>query len=413
MKQSIPGGYYDALHTTTTEYNCLSGGREWVNDPDDVAQTVSVPGTLRNLRIELNDVPGTGTYVFSLYRAVGTGAWGVTTLTCTVAADGTVASDTEHDVSVAAGDVICLQCNPDSPDNARYARCSIDFEGDNANESLMLVHSAGYSFADSYAGVNGYVIETDENYTRQVCPTAGKIKCLHVQLETDPGTPPDAYRIVLRINGADSDDGGGNALECTIVANDRTGNDTTHEITVAAGDVLTLHIERIDSPSNSPQISIGMAFVADTDGESIISGGKNETLSRSATRYNVLASASDMPWTATEAQCYSLLGACTLKKLYFLLTAAPGAGNKYTFSVRVNSADPGSGLSVVVADAATTGNDTTNTVTVAAGDDVNLKSVPDSIPDSAQAHWGMVCYIAVVAVGVPAQAMHLMRMRRE
>jgi len=392
VKQPIIGGYYNLLNTSATEYNCLMGGYTWDDDPDDLAQAIPAPGKLRNLRVELNDVPGTGTYTFTLYRRVGVGAWGDTTLTCTVAADGTVATDTAHDVTVAAGDVVCLKCAPSSPDNTRYARWAWEFEGDTANESLLLLTGVTSATQDRYYGVQGKASsESIENDARCVCPTPGKIKDLFVQLKDDPGTAPDAYRIVLRVNGADSDDGGGNALECTIVANNKTGNDTTHEISVAAGDILTVKVDPVDSPTVSTIAAIGMTFVANTDGESIITGGTDNDLDSGDTEYNYLCGWGQ--WGGTEAQRYQLAQECVFKKLYVLLSGDPGGTDKYTFTVRLEGASPADGLAVEIAGGSTTGNDTAHTISVSDGEVVNLMCVPTDTPAVKDAYWGLVCYI--------------------
>ena len=157
MEQVLIGGHNNALHVTSTEYNGIAGNAEnWGTAKDDKAQVVSTPGTLKNLRVELNGVPGTGTYTFTLHRAVGIGAWANTALTCTVAAAGTQANDMVNEVAVAAGDVIVLECNPDNPDNARIAKWSMMFEGDNANESLLLASSLAASGGTIYGRVIGY-----------------------------------------------------------------------------------------------------------------------------------------------------------------------------------------------------------------------------------------------------------------
>ena len=73
MKQVLIGGTFDLLHITTTEYNVIAGEySSWLTPEDWVAQMISTPGKLKNLRVELNDTPGGGskTYKFTLRRAV-------------------------------------------------------------------------------------------------------------------------------------------------------------------------------------------------------------------------------------------------------------------------------------------------------------------------------------------------------
>lgn len=395
MEQPLIAARYDLLNTTITEYNMVLGSDTWYDNENRVGMAISTPGKLKNLRVELNDTPGGGTktYTFTLRRAVGVGAWGNTALTCTVASGATQTNDMVNEVSVAAGDVVVLECNPANTPTARYAKWSMVFEGDNANESLLLVHTSGSASGIRYCRPAGRARSATENDVRAVCPTGGTIKNLYAQLlDVDPGTAPDAYRFTLRIDGANSQDPseGNDPLQVTIVANNRVGNDTLHEIPVSAGDILTVMAEPISSPSASPYVALGMTFVADTDGESLILGGSVSNLDNTATEYNRLIPFLDDNWTATEAETYQLAQVCTLKKLYMLLSDSPGAGNKYTFTVRRNDTSPASGLVIEIADAATTGNDTSNTITISNDDELDLMCVPDSTPTVRTAYWGLV-----------------------
>jgi len=110
----------------------------------------------------------------------------------------------------------------------------------------------------------------------------------------------------------------------------------------------------------------------------------------------------DATWSATETGRYHLGQECTLKKLYVLLSGSPSSGDSYTFTVRQNGASPASGLVVEIADAATTGNDTANTISVSDDDELGMMVVPSSTPDVRDAYWGIVCYIEV-AVSVTVE----------
>ena len=393
MKQSLIGGTGSALHVVDTEYNCIVSGRAWSTNVMHGAQGISAPGTIRNLRVELTGVPGTGTYTFTFYHYTS-GAWGDSTLTCTVAADGTTASDTAHDVTVAPGEMMALKCNPDAPDNARFARWTVEFEGDVANESLLPINTWAIKEDTTYTHAQGQGIQiTAENDARQVCPTSGTIKDMYVIFTGDIGTDPDGYRFTLRVNGANSDDGFGNPLQVTVTAEAPTGNDTTHDIDVSAGDVLTVMIEPLNVPQNSLFVAVGMVFVADIDGESLVLGGTFQDLDDTTREFIEKTAAATTFWSGSDASNKQLSQGCILKKLYFLLSGSPGAGNNYTFTTRVNGGNPINGLEVEIADAATTGNDTTHVVFVGHGDSVGMRVTPDSTPTVRDAYWGLVCYI--------------------
>lgn len=394
MRQTIVGGYYNTL-SIGTEYNSLFGGDNWFATEVNQEQIVSTAGTLKNLYVELNDSPGAGkSYTFTVRQ---NGADPASGLVVAIADTATSGSDTSNTISVSAGDRICLKCSGSNSPTARYARWSVDFEGSTANESLILGRGDIVSKVDTeYNQVAASCItyesrwSTTENDHRQVCPTAGVIKNLYVNLTADPGTDPDAFRFTLRKGGVST------ALTCTITANNTTGNDTANEVSVSAGDVLTFMCEPLNTPSSTTsRARWGMTFVATTNGESIILGGTHDDLPTAATEYNYLGPGDN--WNATEAECYQLSGACTLKNLYVLLSGAPSSGDKYTFTVRQNGASPGSGLVVEIADTATTGNDTTNTISVSASDELDLMVEPYSNPDAQDAYWGLVCYVAAAA----------------
>lgn len=64
----------------------------------------------------------------------------------------------------------------------------------------------------------------------------------------------------------------------------------------------------------------------------------------------------------------------TIRNLYVVTDAAPGAGQTFIYTIRKNGAD-GAITCTLSGAAATTGNDTTNTATVAAGDTFDVKVV--------------------------------------
>jgi len=74
-----------------------------------------------------------------------------------------------------------------------------------------------------------------------------------------------------------------------------------------------------------------------------------------------------------------------VSKLYVTVGAAPGAGNSYSFTMRKNGAD--TSLGCVVANAATTCADTTNSVAFEAGELISLKATPDAFFSTHTVRW--------------------------
>lgn len=386
MEQFISGGYYKSLSNASTKYNTLQGGGDWSLYEYNFYKIVSTGGKIKDLRVRLDGSPGAGkSYDFTLML---NGA--PTALTLEIADAATSGADTTHEVDVVAGDLISLRCVPTGSPTVRYATWTSIFEGSTAKESLIF---SGTSNALSKTAIEYLEVMCDysiwmdnEVYHRQVCPTSGKIKNLYVLLSDDPGRKTDAYRFTLRVNGVDS------ALTVTIVTPATEGNDTTHEVTVAAGDTLSLKCEPIDGPANAPFAQMGLTFLADTDGESIILGASLSSFPPTITEYNYLQAACVESWAAIEAERYQLIQACTLKKLYVVLAGAPGAGKSYTFTLR----KPGNGqadgnLTVTIADTDTTGSDTSHTDDVSDDDYVDLACEPSNSPLDSFGCWSFVC----------------------
>lgn len=398
MEQVIIGGYDDQVHTSATEYNRIAGGEDWENFEGARLQAVSTDGKLKQLRVELGGTPGGGgNYKFTL-RLNGA----PTALTCTVGSADLQASDMVNEVVVTGGDLISLECDPDSPAQARKAQWTIVFEGDNPNESLLL-GAAQSALPGGSTNMYNQVAPTGEadwaaNEARmtQIIPTAGKIKNLYVELSTDPGTAPDAWRFTLRL-----DNGGGfgdTALECTIVANDTKGNDLINEITVAAGDKVTFQCDPISGPSATAQAYWGFTFVADTDGESLILGGTDDAPATGSTEFCYLTGYQFHinVWTGTENDRRQLGQVCELKNLYVELENDPNPGD-FAFTVKING---GAGnLTVTITSGNTTGNDLVNTDTLSDDDNLGFESNPDSSPTSGNVYWSLMSYIEPGSLG--------------
>jgi hypothetical protein len=406
MKQRLIGGFYDLLNASATEYNAIAGGVAWTGTENHVTTAISPPGTIRKLRVKLSAAPGAGkSYTFTLRYAASGGAMADSTLTVTISGDATTSgADVSHDVAVAAGGKVSISCVPSGTPTAVYATWTMEFEGTNAKESLLIISAYCYSSSTTYVAV-GYVrgasYTANEAYCYRPCPTAGKIKNLYVELSVDPGTSPDAYRFTLR-----QDTGGGMAnttLTTTITANNKTGNDTSHEVIVSVGDILSFMIEPLNSPGVASSAFIGMTFEATADGESLILGGTYDDLHTTDTEYAYLCPGPlNAIWTATEGNRYQLGQTCTFKNLYIKLSAAPGSGKSHTFTVR----DPGgsTGITVTIADANTAGNDTAHTHDIADDEYVGLESSHSGTPAVGDSFWGLVCYIATFTAWGPYAA---------
>jgi len=391
MDSVIFAGYPDPLNKTdaTTEYNSVAGGYTWLSGTAARSQVVSTAGKIKNLHIELDAAPGTGddTYTFTLMYDGSPSA-----LTCAIAGTATSASDTTHEIDVVAGKLIILRVvSSGSPANTPNAQWAVMFSGTTANESLILGVAAATNATPKYYPISAAVAAgaNVEANARQVIPTAGTIKNLYVSSNTWAGT--GTYTITVNYDSAPT------TLTCNVADTALTGNDTTHSFAVAAGHTVSLTVAITSGTPTSANLNLGMTFVATTDGESMILGTSgSRTLDTANTMYHMLPTGLwDLVWNATETNMQHLGQVCQLNNLYVLLGGTPGAGTSYDFTVESNTATA-TGITCQIANAATTGNDTTHTATLANLDNISLKCVPTGTPTARTCFWGLVCYIAPV-----------------
>lgn len=380
MEQLLTGGG-DQVSTVAIRYTPPGNGGNWDPTEWDSLQLVSTPGKIKALRIELDWKPDWGkSYTFTLRKNFVD-----TLLSVTIVDIQMSGSDLVNEVTVARGDLISLECTPAGAPFIVRAWWTAVFEGDNAKESLLLVSSyfievAGTYYASVYDGSN--FVRAAENMVYAICPTAGTIKNLCVKTNFAPGGGK-SVALTLRVNGIDS------ALTCTLGAADTYKEDIVNTVVVAAGDVLTIKVVIAGGVPTSNGSGIGMTFVADTDGESLLMGGSFSGL---AVGYNFLTRGRhDTTWIGAEAQRYDGgVSGFTLKDLYVEITLAPGGGNSHTFTVRKDGGD--TLLAVTINHPNTTGNDLVNEFDPSDLGELGMRHSVGGVPAAADGFWGLVAY---------------------
>jgi len=381
-------------HSPTTavnnSYTWLFGGWEWSHlvAAGQRVQVITTPGCLENLLVYLPDAPGVGESCQLILQVNGVD----TALTVTIAGTDTIGFNLTDVVSVVAGDTVGLLCLRTG--GLPYPSWALIFEATNVKESLILGSNLTATGGSRYSPIStaGSYPATAEADAIQICPTSGVIKNLYINLSSDPGSSSaKGYTFTLRKNIVDT------ALTVTLLYQNRTGNDTTHEVSVVAGDRLCLVMTPVGGTSWASNVRFGMTFLADTDGENILFGGDSTPLHTTATEWNELVSHyRGGNWTGSEIAHDTVAIVCTLEKLYVYLDNPPGAGKSYTFTVRKNYVD--TDLTVTISDSSTTGSDTTHTVSISAWDMLTLQCVPSGTPTGAEAKWGLVCSSALGVV---------------
>ena len=388
MQQVLFAGYPDALNNANaTEYNAVAGGYTWIAAVTSRSQVVAANGKLKNLYVELDNTVGAAddTYIFTLMYDGAASA-----LTCTIQAGASSGNDTAHEIDVVAGKLICLRVvSAHNPTNSPNAQWSMMFSGTTAKESLILGNGVAYTATNYLCLSDGFGINMGfDVFARQVIPTSGTIKNLYVSENTGAGT--GTWSIAVTKNGV------AQTLSCNVTVAAPTNNDIVNSFNVVAGDTVSLLVTVSGSITSQGYLNYGCTFVSNTDGESILLDSRSSSnLDTANTKFSALSTPYvQTAWDATETNAQQLGQICVLKKLYVLLSGTPdnGAGTQsYTFTVRNNTGS--TAITTTISEAATTGNDTTNTATLAAGDNVALMCVPSGTPTARNAFWGLVCYI--------------------
>lgn len=384
-KQLIIGGDNSALPSGDVSYASVASGYSWSNAAAYRYQCVSTSGTLNNLYISLSSALTGGSYTICLYQNGNP-----TSLSVTISSGSSSGSDTTHSVSLSAGDLVCLRCTPSGTSDTPVVYWSSQFTGANTGESLILGCIGCDTATTQYAPIlQGYGISSATPADAyQIIPTAGTIKNLYVAMDANPGGGICDYKFTLYQNGSAT------ALTCTIAGTNTTGNDTTHSVSVAAGDYVYLAIVPENSPTNAPDIAIGLTFAASIDGESLILGGSATYYSSGSAQYNRLSNnAFSLSFQTTESIVnQGGHSGFTLKKLYAKIAVAPGAGNGLNLTVRGLSGS--TNIVATISDPATTGNDTTHTYSVVDSDLLDIMLTRNVDFNTTQGWYGLVCYQA-------------------
>lgn len=369
---------------STNRTGVVVGGAGWSSPASNsyLDQVISSAGTLQNLRVLLSVAPGSGkSYTVTLYKNGSS-----TGITVTISDSATSGSDTTHTVTVAAGDKIRYQYTTSGTPATTQMNCSLEYVGDTADESqIMCCGPSGFlsgGATDQYIPINGAVSAAggSDQTSRQLIATAGTIKKLYVVADANVAVGK-TVTFTLVVNGTPS------ALTCTMSAGSSTANDTTHSVTVAAGDTLSLLVDYSGVSTGISLINVGCTFVASTPGDFPLIGGTSADPSTSATNYHALNGADSRSFVTTENQRQACASVWYIKNLYTKVSTAPGSGKSWSIKLRKNAAD--TALTNSIADAATTAN-AASSITLALYDALTISTTPSGTPTgSGEFYWAM------------------------
>ena len=248
--------------------------------------------------------------------------------------------------------------------------------------------------ATRYQGVfsanNHGVWNSTEANIRAVCPAAGTLRNFKVNLATAPGTGK-SWTFTIRKNGVDT------GLTLTISDTNTTSKDTTHSVSVAAGDLIIMSVVPSGTPTAAANAQWTVEFEGNTSSQNIIAGGTSSG-TPSATNINGTCPACgddiiDITGGLTNELTFACLipHATTIKALYIDLRTAPGSGKSWKFHLRKNGSKEATS-EVTISNTATTGNVTGLSISLAAGDYITIawEGVGTPTTTSFAVGWGIL-----------------------
>jgi hypothetical protein len=225
-----------------------------------------------------------------------------------------------------------------------------------SNPHWMPISATRYKTADDF--LSGVPPETATQHTIRV---AGVFSKLYVRVSSNSKTA--ATTIKLRKNVAD-------ATQVITIPSSTTGvfEDTTHTDSVVAGDEVNYQYSSTDTVNDQSINIISMVFLASSNTSTFLQSYNTVSVNvTTTTRYQGINGLYESINTTEQNAKAKIQTACTMR--YLLVNVLTSSTGTVTVRLRKNGVD---GSSVVTSTAATTGifEDTTNSDTIAAGDDV-------------------------------------------
>lgn len=378
-RQLIHGGclnYAYLLDNTQTVYHTLAGGGDYLtHGTTEVYSEVIFPvaGVIKNLRVRVEAQPGSGkSWAFTIRKNAAN-----TSLTSTISNTAQTANDNTNQVIVAAGDRVCIAVTPTGSPTAAAGSWCVEFCPHVEDYMVMLGNSSNYVGTVPLAN-NKYLLYTGSAQPGSssgswYCfpPFAGTIRNLYVRVSAAPGA---GTSVTFTVNKNNTD----TAVTCTISGTGQTASDTTHSVTVAAGDQLSIHVTTSGAVA-AMECQFGTVFDPDTAGWFWEFGGPAWTYSGTATNYVAIGGARNRPY-ATEANLNQISNAFVAKAFYATISGAPGVGKSVALTLRRN--DTTDTTLTATFGAADTVKTATSDVTISDGDLLTYGIVPSGSPSA-------------------------------
>ncbi len=169
-----------------------------------------------------------------------------------------------------------------------------------------------------------------------IFPVAGTLKNLRVSFDVAPGGVA-SWKYTIRKNGVDS------GITVTTTGAATYAEDTINTLAVAAGDKIALHVVPTGGPATTPWPKWCIDFESNT-AETVIMGDPATRPTAGTTYYFPIACGTfGLIGSDDPVKCVMPTGG-VLAHFYARNCDAPGVGNSYIFTIRLNGASPPGGI---------------------------------------------------------------------
>lgn len=282
---------------------------------------------------------------------------GVDTSVSAVMSDTNTSATWTGRVSIAKDSLISIQSTPSgTPTAGTFNWWYITYE--TVPSSFV---SIGGSVTATSTTVTNYMMLESTNATPNATATVFEIPwpmgatLTALTASTPAGSPGTgkSYAVSIRNNTTATD------LMTATISDLNTLATASGSVSVSAGDCLVIKIVPTGTPT-ARAVKVGASFTPAVNGESAFGYANATGPSSSAANFDQTI-ADGGGWSASEpARNASNLPPFVIRKLYWKITTAPGSGKSLALTVRDNLAD--TVLTSTIADLATTGSNTTNSI---------------------------------------------------
>lgn len=258
-----------------------------------------------------------------------------------------------------------------------------------AGPQIFVYVTAAQRTTSAATAINGInTVASPANATMLVA-AAGTLSNFYCYSD-NPLTGTQAWQNVVTVNGSPT------ILSCNVTSSGNGAN-ATSTISVNPGDKIYMQVNAVNSPNLSNSFGT-LQFTPTTSGEETYGTEIAPAVGPTYSWYDGLIAATiNVATVATQPRAEATFPeGGTLSNWYFNLTTAPGAGKDRLFSLlqRPSGGSPATTtLAVDIGATNTTGSDTTDSVTIAAGDQISLTSYATTTATAAGATGMAVKYV--------------------